>query len=536
MTPRGVITRIAKMVGQELASGAPSRATFEAGEMLARAGIVPDLLACLVAETRRPRPAARMVEAYAHLLESALTSLSMAGNGGDATARAALDEVRAASDAEMNPTALMLVLRAFAQAGVEPGNGLRDAALAMVEAEAPPGSPAARSKELGQHLADVAQALGNDPFAIHAEMAAAAAALPAAHRATMAAELAASDVPAARDAALGFLLDPDPAPGAAMLTALAARARRHAVPSRVIERLVTMRPWLAPARRPALDAAIRALRGNAEAPAPAAPGAVQAALASLCDGAGAQSLFALLKRGRRFDLVSVLVKAEEGVAGALLNEGMSKREADAMEHEIRRAAEAVDVPLAFITQRLADALAINLAQDTPPPFDLLRVVEALGVGVLQPAELPPSALAAQLLEGLPPERTDAEATRNAHRNATAWPAMFGVLGSWFEAGEEIETLLRPMTSPPARIAALIADHLPRRRLFWAERCAWMAATLKPGKSPHQSAWIDFALIARDLAGTGELADMPLMRMIAESTAEPLRPRQPPSRPAKPRRR
>jgi hypothetical protein len=39
-------------------------------------------------------------------------------------------------------------------------------------------------------------------------------------------------------------------------------------------------------------------------------------MASLCDGAGAQSLFALVKRGRRFALAALLVKVESGVADA----------------------------------------------------------------------------------------------------------------------------------------------------------------------------------------------------------------------------
>ena len=65
-------------------------------------------------------------------------------------------------------------------------------------------------------------------------------------------------------------------------------------------------------------------------------------MASLCDGAGAQSLFALTKRGRRFALASVLVKTEVGVADAWVREGMTKAEADALIAQIVAAAEAVE--------------------------------------------------------------------------------------------------------------------------------------------------------------------------------------------------
>ena len=547
MTSRGAITQIARMVGQDIARGAPSEGAIAAGPMLAEAGATAEVVACLVAEAQRKRPGAHMVEAYAYLLESALNALRIAGNGGDTTARAALDEACAAVGAAvagggLAPETLMLIARAFARAELDPGQALKDAALAAMEGEPAPPSPGAGTMAPGDHLAQIARALGDDPFAIHAEIAATGAAFPSGHRAAMAAELAASAHGAVRDAAIGFLLDPDPAPGAAVLATLVARARQQALPSRVVERLVVLRPWLSPARRPDIDAAIRALRGNAEGPLPAPGGEVQAVLASVCDGAGAQSLFALVKRGRRFVLASVLVKAEAGVADTWVGDDMARREADDLLARIRAAAEAVDVPIGLIERRLADALATNLARDVPPPFGLLQVTEALGLGALHPAEAAPAALAESLLAGLPADRTGAEATRLAHRATSDWPDMFETLASWFEAGEEVEALLRPLTSRRKRIEAVLAAYLPKRRLFWAGRCAWMAATLKDSRSDHRASWVDFALVARDLAADGSLADdggladMPLMEVIAEATVDAFASRPAARRQMRPRRR
>jgi hypothetical protein len=73
--------------------------------------------------------------------------------------------------------------------------------------------------------------------------------------------------------------------------------------------------------------------------------------------AGAQSLFALTKQGRRFALASLLVKTEVGVADAWVREGMTKAEADALIAQIVAAAEAVEVSIALLERRLADALA-----------------------------------------------------------------------------------------------------------------------------------------------------------------------------------
>jgi hypothetical protein len=43
-------------------------------------------------------------------------------------------------------------------------------------------------------------------------------------------------------------------------------------------------------------------------------------------------------------------------------------------------------------QRLADALAINVARDVPPPFGLLQIAETLGLGPLHPEIISPTAM------------------------------------------------------------------------------------------------------------------------------------------------
>lgn len=522
MTPRGAILQLAKMVGQDMARGAPSRGAFAAGPMLAQTGATPDLVALLIAEATKKRPTARTVEACCFLLEGALTNLRIAGNGGNSAVRAQLAEacqaVEVALTANRLPSnVLMLIARAFVQAGLEPGPALKAATLAGMDTKTVPGIMPARPGGPADQLAPIAEALGHDPFAIHAEISATGAAFPAEHRAAMAAELASSTSPAVCDAALGFLLDADPAPGAAVLEALVTRARRRPAPSRLVERLVCLRPWLPPMRQAKLDAAIRTLRANAAPPEPAPRVEAVRRLASLCDGAGAQSLFALVKTGRRFALASVLIKTDVGIADAWLREDMAKREADGVIAQIIAGAEAVEVSAGFVTMRLADGLAMNVGRQTPPPFGLLQVSEALRLGILQPAALSPLALAERLLAGLPPDRTGPAATAAAHVDAADWPEQFETVASWFEAGEAVEALLRPITTRRRRVEAVLTQHLPGRRVFWAERCAWMAATLKDSTADHGEAWLTFALVARDLARGNALADVPLFDIIAEMT-------------------
>jgi hypothetical protein len=391
--------------------------------------------------------------------------------------------------------------------------------MSAMEAQSSSVPAALRPEHISDHFAELAALLDNDPFAIYAELAITAAAFPAEHHAVMADALAMSDSEAVREAALGFAFSPDPAVSSAALVAVSQQGHGPLVSSKVVDRLVRMRPWLSETRRPNVDTAIRALRPKAAPPLPVERWEIRSVLASLCDGAGAQSLFALAKRRRHFALASLLVKSEVGVADAWVRDGMTKAEADALITQIVAGAEAVEVSIGLLEQRLADALAINVARDFPPPFGLLQVTETLGLGPLHPESILPPALVEALIADLPPEQTDTVAALAAHRASAKWEQEFETLGSWFEAGEAVERLLQPVRTRKRRIEAVSAQLLPTRRAFWAERCAWMAATLKEGTDEGDDTWRDFALVARDLAGERPLASIPLAARIAAATVE-----------------
>jgi hypothetical protein len=515
------------LIARDLERGKSNRNAMEVAGMLAGSGVLPDVVACLISEAGKKRRAGGIIDACCYLLEAGLSELRIAGNGGNTEARARLAEVtqaveRAVAAPNLAPQISVIIARAFAQAGLQPPQALQDAMIAGLEAGLIEDSGAADDESLLEHLMPLAEGLGHDPFAIHAELSATGAAFPADHRAAMAAELATSSTASLRDAALGFLLDPDPAPGIAVLETLVAAARQQPAPSRLIERLICLRPWLPPQRQTKLDATIRSLRANAAAPEPAPQVEIIKLLASLCDGAGAQSLFAVFKIGRRFALSSVLMKADTGIADAWLRDGMSKRESNDAIREISDMAEAVTVPISFAQTLLADALAMNLTNQSPPPFALLQFTEALGVGLILPKSIPPATLAAQLLEGLPVDQTGPEASAAAHAAAKYWFVQFDTVQTWFEAGEEIEALLKPIPKTGLRVMIALFTYVFDRRLYWAARCAWMAATLKDSDHRCRAEWRNFALVARDLAGTEPLADNTLLQMIADRTHQAFR--------------
>lgn len=424
--PRTALAQIAKLIGQELESGAgPSAQALATGPMLAEAGATTEIVERLFAEAQRKRPSGRMIQAYAFILEGALETLRLDANGGDVTADHEIGKVRnrvdhALGQGDFAPEVLMLLARAFARAELDPGRSLQEAVVSAMEARSDLSPTASSAEEISDHFAELAAALDNDPFAIYAELASTAAAFPAEHQASMAGALSGSDNEAVREAALGFALSPDPAVSSAALVAITQHSCAGLVSNRVVDWLVRMRPWLSQTRRTNIDIAIRALRPKTASPVPLARCEIRSVLASLCDGAGAQSLFALTKRGRRFALASLLVKTEVGVADAWVREGMTKAEANSLIAQIVAAAEAVEVSIALLERRLADALAFNVACDRPPPFGLLQVAETLGLGPLHPKSISPLAMVEALLAELPPERTSTAATQSAHRASAEW--------------------------------------------------------------------------------------------------------------------
>jgi hypothetical protein len=405
---RTAIAQIAKLIGRDLESGTgPSEEALATGPILAEAGGTTEIVDRLFAEGRRKRPNNRMIQAYAFMLEGALGELRLHANGGDVSAVHEIAEVHNRVDHALGqhgfaPELLMLLARAFARAELDPGRSLQEAMVSAMEVQSRSRPTVLSVEQISDHFAELAAALDNDPFAIYAELASTAAAFPAEHHAAMAGALAMSDNEAVREAALGFAFSPDPAVSSAALVAITQQARAGLVSSRVVDRLVRMRAWLSERRRANIDTAVRALRRKAGPPLALERWEIGSALASLCDGAGAQSLFALAKRGRRISLACLLTKAEIGVADAWVREGMTKTEADALIAQIVAGAEAVEVSIGLIEKRLAAALAINVARDLPPPFGLLQGWSIRNAG--RPAALRLTAEAHTLLPGGGPPR------------------------------------------------------------------------------------------------------------------------------------
>ena len=128
-------------------------------------------------------------------------------------------------------------------------------------------------------------------------------------------------------------------------------------------------------------------------------------------------------------------------------------------------------------------------------------------------------MVAALIAELPPEQTGTAAAQSAHRASVRWEEKFDTVATWFEAGETVEELLAPLRTRKRRIEAVSTQLLPAKRIFWGERCAWTATTLKECAGEGDDTWSEFALVARDLVGGTPLNAIPLARRIATATVE-----------------
>jgi hypothetical protein len=481
------------------------------GQLFARTDLAAHLVTEILKEARLKSPRKRRLAGYYALLSATLECLRLDMNGGRREARESLEFTSdylagAVERGGVEPNVLVEIGRAFAFARIPPPEAVRRTLGALtderVHGEArPTGSP--------DDMPDIFAGLGDDCFAIHDELLASSAAYPQKHRFAIAAGLAKSASAGARAAAVGFLLDEDAELAGMLAMFLTEKCADKPVDSRTVERLIRLRPWLTPARQPPIDAALKVLRKRALPPSPTAASVIETSLVTPVDGAGAQSLFVLVKQGRKLALSSVLVKLEYGIVDAWALPDLTRKRAQEMLDQIRMEAGALPVSLAYVEARIADALTCNLGK-APPPFGLIQALEAFGAGTMIPEAIDPAAMLAGL--------TQAHACPSATGAAIERTFTDPILDTWFEAGEGVDVLLSPIRGRKKRVAALLKEYLPACRAAWMTRLAWTARAMCEA-NPQDPRWSVLAQTAQQLAAGAAPAEIALMQMIAERSVD-----------------
>jgi hypothetical protein len=457
--------------------------------------------------------------AHASLLSQALQELryEVENNRKEALAEAGhLREylLKAGQTPGINPEAFLLVLKQFAAAKLDVGEELRDLAKGMIaKCGDSAAADAASIQEAANGLIDVAKSLNGSPFAIHAEIAEFAQTLTADMRAMLVAiVLAQKDVPALREAALGWLLDD----AAEVRQTVAQMLEKDASNSSgtTLQRMIALRNWVPEADRPALDRAIKATRKKvACAGWPVAK--VLAAYASGFDGAGAQSVFIIASQGRKRSFLALLFKQGFGVRDAWAEHGCTQAEIDTQLQVLAMQMDLLPVSCEYAAIATRHFLAENARAGIMPPYGLLEVAELAGLTDVNPKFQAVEALLSSLSIEIASKRTTPQAIAKALKTSASWSDTQPVVLSWFEESDEVDAILaQRRLSKAKRKAALLAMPMQKRRSWWAALIAWAGFTMKEG---GESGWEDYALVACELLGDRPLDEFGIMNEIAEAT-------------------
>ncbi|HZZ59818.1 MAG TPA: hypothetical protein VFE63_01410 [Roseiarcus sp.] len=441
-------------------------------------------------------------------LADELDRLRVDANGGDPQARETLKSVRekidkAARRDDIHPGILILLGRLFSGAQVDIGDAARASMDRVISAGLFCGGEEAYRLFVRPALLN----LEGDPFTVQEEIRSMIGIFPVSYKAALVEALAVEGDPRGRRCAIGFLLAPEEPLALAAVRGLSASVARRALDADCRRRIDMIRAWLPPSLREALDAAIPAVSAG---PRPAAQ--FVKAIVSVCDGSGAAALLATMKLGSRYSVAAVMTKPW-GVADSFLVPDLTKGEAVEIERGATVSTPTAEVPFAVWTRLVRLALGRNLARGAPPPFELVRTLESIGLDSLAPdlatpAEIIDHALAATA------DRDDAETIAEAHKFVGDSDAA----GDWFEASDAIDDVLKATGSVNEGAQALLEDYLPNRRAFWASQCALSALALQDRVATREGSWKHLALVGRDLLRGVPLHDIPLMRQIADRSA------------------
>lgn len=523
MTPRAAIQQIARMIRDDIRSGELSPGAHSVGDMLAAQ---PEALLLIVdlagAEGRKKRPDAAMHHAYSFMLGQTLEQLRQRSEAGNGQATMVMENVRTAIAQQMRmgklvPTAAIALVAAFSRAGIEVGDEIRGAMdHAMIQTG--PGQPNLPALDVGEMLKDLVKACDGDPFLIQSQFAELTTAMPTELQLSLLEGLVFADDASLREAAVGWLLA-DPAIATPMASMIEAAAARELVSAASVTNLMLIRNWVPENRRRTIDAIIRAARAVGSAPQKRPAVQVRELLISERDGAGAQSIFASIKEGRKNALVSILIKQGHGVRDAWVARSLSRAEIEDMLDHIASEMSVHETTAEDAALIVSSALADGSTGSTAP-FGLVQAVALSGLSDVAPRFVSVNDLVTSMLADADAAATDAKAVEKAVRSSGRWLATNPQLDSWFENGDDVAQAIKGKRKIEDRTDAVIEKVLEPRRGYWASVIAWSAFAQRGDGNDND--WIEMALVAREMASARPLAEIPLVRFIAVQTAEAAR--------------
>lgn len=513
----------AKLVAKDVKAGKASAYTSQARDFM---GEVPDAVLGVIdlvhREANRKKPNDALIHAYIYLFATGLEGIRYQVDQGHDWAEELVDVVREqllvlARGGVIAPHILMLLLNGFIEAKLAPGDDLIEL-LGGIALEAAVDEPEPALSEVGDLFESIVEESGGNEFEVHAALDDISKALPPKFRIFALHQISTSDNPVLRDTMILYLLDTAPEVRRTVCELIAEHASPSLVSPVALRRMVALRNWLPENERHHLDAAIKKSRQRKIDCAPWPAKHVEEIIATNIDGAGAQSVFAVTKEGRKYLIASLLVKLGAGVADAWCLRDQSKSDVKDFLVHIHSDTDSHRVGPEFLNFLVPHYLAVGQKNGNVPVAGLLDFVEAIGVETWQPAELSVDDLLALLEHDIDPSLIDKKAVSEVIERSDGWLDDFGFMESWFEQDAEVDAILSksPRSRTSTKVNITIKLVLEPRRAKWTERFLWTALWLKQ-KQDLLSPWTDFFIVGRELQRGRPIKDIPVMRGIAEVT-------------------
>lgn len=479
---------------------------------------------------RRPREAAllarRLVEsrddpgqAAVSLFQAVLDEARMAHENHAPEGEAVLDAIEAAltdsdSSKRLDHAARMLLAQTYAVVGLEPPAAImirfEELGAIGVGMPAPEGMP-----DIESLLDEVTREAGQEPLQVHALLAQMLAAFPPQAQGAFTAAIVAGNRSFSTRLGTYWLLDRMPEVRLAVAEAFLARATEDRIDAALLTRLIAVRKWLpAEFARAVLDDAVKTALRREVSGGPA-PGTwtIHRVLASIPDGAGAQSIAAAVQQGGKRKVAMLLLKQGHGVKDAFLIPCASASEQKRTLAGISDQLAVTEVDASFVPQALARALGDGAAAGHLPTPGLVDMAEIWNAEDLAPAAFDPASIVAAIdADNVLGALSPAKLARQVGESRT-WHTKFGLTQSWFEDSAEVRDLLDRDQTERAAEAALWR-HLDGRRMWWATMFARTAATLRASLGvADANLWLSFAATARALVDGKPLKKIPIMEAI-----------------------
>src|SRR5215813_8393186 len=364
-------------------------------------------------------------------------------------------------------------------------------------------------------LAGLLEACGDDPFMLVGSLVEFSHAMPAENRGAVAAGLALCGASATRGAAVLLLLDPDRVVRRAVAEALATVA--SSLSPTEVRRLVAMRNWRPENERAEVDGIVRKARAAGVDCAQWEAGTTETILATAIDGAATQGFLLVSPAGRKKRISSILTKG--GVADAWSGEPESPRRIEAALADSGMDAPMLAVSRSYLDRVLSHHLALSVERGVAPPLGLLQVAETLGGVDWQTARMDFGETLARLIAEIPEAMRGGTAVETVLRESGELADLEAVAQSWFEDGPDIA---QAIAGAPARNRAKVVTYLlqsviARHRDKWADLLLRTALWMREAPLELDLCWRELAIVAKALANGRDMAEIGLMRDIAQRT-------------------